>query len=392
LPLFYLTYQGFNDRDLQREAALLYRAPSPSLGRRGPDGKIRVGFLSSFFKGHTIGHWMRGLVAQLSRQDFTVVVLSCGNHEDDVAAFFKQHADHFVDIPRHLPAARQVVARQHLDILFYADIGMDPLSYTLAMSRLAPVQCVTLGHPVTTGIESVDYFISSQDLESEQAQQQYTEKLVRLDHLPIHYYKPKIPADLKPRDFFGLSEGAHVYACLQSLFKFHPRFDPILAAILRGDARGVLVLPSGRSANVEEQLRTRFSKTMPDVLDRIRFFAPLGYADYLNLLAVVDVQLDPLPFGGGNTSFDGFALGNPIVTMPSELLRGRITSALSRQMGVLDCVVATAEEYVDKALQLGTDSSYREWIRERILAAHDGLFENSAGVRDLEKFFRSVCE
>ncbi|HYV39604.1 MAG TPA: tetratricopeptide repeat protein [Gemmataceae bacterium] len=396
LPLFYLTYQGHNDRDLQREAARLYRTPTPprvppTLQPTG-QGKIRVGFMSSFFKEHTIGQWMRGLMAQLSRADFSVVVLSSGRHQDDVADFVKRHADSFVEIPRHLPAARQLIADQQLDVLVYTDIGMDPFSYTLAFSRLAPVQCVTLGHPVTTGIDTVDYFISTEALETEESDQHYTEQLIRLKHLPIHFYKPKLPADVKPRDHFGLANEDHVYACLQSLFKFHPQFDELLAGILRGDPKGKLILTKGRSAQLELQLRQRFATTMPDVLDRIRFFPPLSYAEYLNLLAVADVQLDPLPFGGGNTSYDGFALGNPIVTMPSKMLRGRITFALYDQMQILDCVASNTQDYISMALRLGIDAQFRDMIRQKILAAHGVLFENSAGIRDLEQFFHQAVK
>ena len=67
------------------------------------------------------------------------------------------------------------------------------MSYALAFSRLAPVQCVTWGHPVTTGIPTLDYFISSDLLEADGAEDHYTERLVRLKTLPIYYYRPEVP-------------------------------------------------------------------------------------------------------------------------------------------------------------------------------------------------------
>ena len=78
-------------------------------------------------------------------------------------------------------------------------------------------------------------------------------------------------------------------------------------------------------------------------------------------------------------------------TLPSDFLRGRITLALYRQMNVLDCVVSTPEGYVERAVRLGTDRDFREGVRARIREASGVLFENAAGVRELEAFFRQVA-
>jgi protein O-GlcNAc transferase len=392
LNLFYLAFQGLNDREIQTEVARLYREGSGVKGQGSGNKKIQVGFISTFFRNHTIGHWMRGLVAQLSRDKFTVTVLSIGRHDDEIAKFFKTHCDRYLEVPKHLPSARKLIAEQKLDVLFYADIGMSPLTYSLAFSRLAPVQCVTLGHPVTTGISTIDYFISSEQLETAGADQHYSEKLVQLKMLPIYYYRTKGATGQRSdvRDQFGLTSEDHVYVCPQSLFKFHPEFDALLGGILRGDPRGVLVLSQGVIPQWPRLLRQRFAATLPDLVDRIRFLPALSYADYLNLLAASDVQLDTVPFGGGNTSYDGLTVGTPIVTMPTQFMRGRITSSLYRQMGILDCVAGSPDEYIKIALRLGTEPDYRNAVRESILEANDELFENNLGIRELEHFLEQA--
>jgi predicted O-linked N-acetylglucosamine transferase (SPINDLY family) len=398
LNFFYLAYQGHNDRDIMRDLARLYRAPAASIVRpkTAPAGKIRVGFLSTYFRSHTIGHWMRGLVAHLSRADFDVTVLSIGNPQDEVATLFKQHADRWLEVPRHLPSARRLIADQQLDVLCYADIGMEPFTYTLAFSRLAPVQCVTIGHPVTTGIDTIDYFLSTKNLESDESDQHYTEKLIRLDRLPFYYYRPTplietgTNAVLRDREHFGLGAAAHFYTCTQSLFKLHPEFDDTLAAVLRADPAGTLLLFQGWRPHWEEILRQRFALTMPDVLHRIRFLPRMSFEEYLKLVAASDVLLDTRHFGGGSTSFETLALGKPIVTMPSKLLRGRITFAMYKQMDVLDTIAQSPQHYVDIALRLANDADQRQAIRTKILESNSRLFENCEGIRELEQFFRRV--
>ena len=291
-------------------------------------------------------------------------------------------------MPKHLPSARRLIAEQRLDVLVYADIGMESFTYTLAFSRLAPVQCVTLGHPVTTGIDTIDYYLSAEDLETPESDNDYTEKLVRLKKLPICYYRPAI-APPRGREHFGLGRQDHLYACTQSLFKFHPEFDETLAGILRADPRGTLVLFQGQRPHWDELLQQRFRAVMPDVAGRIRFLPRLKFDDYTSLVAAADVLLDTRHFGGGNTSFEAFAVGTPIVTMPSRMLRGRITFALYKQMNVLDCVAQSTAEYIDIALRLGQDADQRQTISNKILESGSELFESTKGIRELEQFFAS---
>jgi hypothetical protein len=83
------------------------------------------------------------------------------------------------------------------------------------------------------------------------------------------------------------------------------------------------------------------------------------------VLAVAAKILAPIHFGG-NTSYEGRALGVLIVTLPSQFMRGRLTYAMYRQMGLLDPVAADATDYVRLAVRLGTEPDYRELMRRRI--------------------------
>jgi predicted O-linked N-acetylglucosamine transferase (SPINDLY family) len=284
------------------------------------------------------------------------------------------------------------VADQGLDILFYPDLGMDPFTYTLAFTRLAPVQCVTWGHPVTTGIPGMDFYLSSQDLETEDGDKHYTEKLIRLATPAVYYSRPARPSSPKGRGSFGLPEKGHVYACPQTPFKFHPDFDGVLGGILRRDPEGILVLVESRYPTWRDLLWQRFERTLPDVRQRIHFVPRLGRPDFLSLLAIADVLLDPIHFGGGNTSFEGLGLGIPIVTLPSNFLRGRITYALYRKMGLMDCVASSPEDYIERAVHLGTDPAWRTTVRKQIQEKCGVLFEDAAAVHALEDFFQKVAK
>lgn len=391
-PVFSLAYQAMNDRVVQQKIAALYHVSdeAPLARAARADGRIHVGFISSHFNRHTVGKLQRGMIAELSRAEFFVTVLSIGREWDEVSDFIFSRADQYVELPRSPAEARQVVRRAGLDILYYCDIGMDAMTYSLAFSRLAPVQCVTWGHPSTTGIATIDYFVSSGLMEPPDADEHYTEKLVRLDSLSVHYYRPQAPREAD-RGAFGLDRSANLYVCPQSIYKFHPEFDALLGGILRRDPQGRAVLIRWAYEHPDELLRHRFARTMPDVAERIDFIPRLQQEEFHALLTVADVLLDPLHFGGGHTSLDALAFGTPVVTLPGRYLRGRITLGLYRQMGVMECVAQSPEEYVAIAVRLGTDRNYRAEVQTRIREFNNRLYEDRDSVRQLEAFFRQVC-
>jgi protein O-GlcNAc transferase len=390
---FYLAYQGQNDRDLHAAFARLGQGPRKldvrlPAASRGP--RIRIGFLSRYLRTHTIGGLNHGLIAQLSRKHFEVSVLSVGPSDEGLGRRIRASADHFLVLPGNIAAAVETIAALGLDILYWPDVGMDAFTYTLAFSRMAPIQCVTWGHPVTTGLPTVDYFLSSQHLETTEGDSHYTEQLVRLPRLGVYYERPVRPTPFRSRSFFGLPEQAHLYVCPQTLFKFHPEFDPILADVLRQDPAGRLVLITGQHPHWNELLLGRFRRHMPDVCDRIHILPRQNRNDFLNLLAVADVMLDAIHFGGGNTSYEGLAMGLPIVTLPSAFLRGRLTYAMYCQMGFLDLVARDAADYVRLAVGLGVERDYRQQMHERIRAAAGVLYEDSAAVYGVERALQDM--
>lgn len=105
-------------------------------------------------------------------------------------------------------------------------------------------QAVWWGHPDTTGIPTIDYFISS-DIEVANAQDYYSEKLIRLRGLGTYFERPAVPKLWSNASFstqlkinLGVPNNAHLYFCTQSLFKFHVAFDEVFRGILKKDRNG----------------------------------------------------------------------------------------------------------------------------------------------------------
>jgi predicted O-linked N-acetylglucosamine transferase (SPINDLY family) len=356
--------------------------------------RIRVGFLSEFLFDHTIGKHYQGFIRHLDRSRFEVVVIHGHKSRNDA---FRQNLDALADRVCNLPAGlknqQRAAAAEQLDVLFYPDIGMASSTYFLAFSRLASVQATSWGHPDTSGLDTMDYYVSAAGNEPGEADEYYAERLVRLDRLPCFYYRtPATSIPKLSKAELGLPESVTLYGCPQNLFKIHPDFDTVLAAIAKGDPTGHLVLPEGRHSSWNELVKARWGKDFPFLNERVVFLPRMSWDRFMAMMAQMDVLLDPLHFGSGNTFYDAMVTGTPVVTWPGRFARGRNVAAAYRQMGVAGApVVADLKDYAPLALALGQDTERRRALQLASLeAAGRELFEDMQAVREFESFLEAA--
>jgi protein O-GlcNAc transferase len=399
-PAFFLAYHGRNDVDLQRKIAAVYSRAIPSLaftaphclrpaGRRGRP--IRVGVISRFFHSHSVGDHYAGLLRAFPRRGAQYTVFRLPGTDDVVTRGVEEAADEAVLLSSRLAEAREQIAARELDVLFYTDIGMDPWTYFLGFARLARAQCVTLGHPVTTGIPTMDYFLSWDRLEPAGAEGHYSERLVRFANNPHYLSQPTELGLESRRSDYPLPAKARWYVCQQTLFKIHPDFDVLVGEILRRDSRGVVVFFAGQQEHWTQLLQDRLRASIPDVFSRVAFVPRMPRDEYLAFLRLSDVLLDTVHFCGGTTTYHALAFGVPLVTLPGAYARGRGTNAVYQRIGVSDCVAADPQDYVRRAVSIANDHSLRNAIgaafRERVGA----LFSNAAAPAEIEEFFLRVA-
>ena len=402
-PNFFLAYHARNDREIQIKIAALYEKACPSLTFMSPhiarpvaeQRKKRIGFFSKFIYKHSVAFSFGRVIEQISKNsEFEIFLISTtDNGHQDVEQMYPSFDGAFVCIPNQLSYAQQFISVLQLDILTYLDIGMDPFSFLLAFSRLAPVQCVMGGHPVTTGISTLDYFLAPAQAEPENGQAHYSEKLVRLESGGFYFERPKPPGLQKSRQALGLPEFGRIYLCPMMLQKIHPAFDAVIAKILALDAEGHVVLfESPQHVTWNRLLSERLDRALPaDLRTRVHFHPWISDSDDFALtIRAADVVLDPIHFGIGSTAIPVFSVGTPIITWPGEFMRGRVGYAYCRMLDIEECIAIDFEDYAQKAVLIATDKEARNVISKKILANNHVLFENNAASSELAEFFKSV--
>jgi len=391
---FPLSYHGVGNDEIARAIARVYLNWHPSLAWssprvaawKPPAGRIRIGLASRYFRNYGIGNTSRGLIEQLDRDRFEVVVIRLEpSNGDENAVAIDKAADRVVVVTGGLEAAREQIATLALDILFFQDVGLEPLSYFLAFARLAPVQAVSFGHPDTTGIPNMDYFISACLYELPGAQRDYSERLVEIPDVGTlsYYHRPAVPAEAAGREELAAEAADRIYFCPQSLQKVQPAMDRIFARIVELDANARIVLIEFQP-HQRKVLEERFGRLSTRLLGRVRFVPLAPYERFLARLARADVVLDTVHFNGQNSTLETFAMGVPMVTLPGTLQRARHGFGLYTAMGFTELIANDAEDYARKAVRVANDRAFREHCRARISESCGVLFEDVRFVRHCE--------
>jgi protein O-GlcNAc transferase len=403
---FYLQCQGFNDLDLQMKygkfVCRIMAANYPQWVKTKDmpplkaNERIRIGYVSSFMKSHTVGQFLLGWIENATRSDFEIYCYYIDNQSDQITREIERKSDHFFQSWGNLESVANQIISDNLHILIFTDIGMNAPATQIAGLRLAPVQCKGWGFPITTGLPTMDYYLSSDLMEPENAQEHYSETLIRLPNIALVYKKPDLPKHPKSRKEFGIKEKAFVYLISQSLFKCLPQYDSIYPRIAQKVPNAQFVFLYNPSPKVTQQFKDRLSKAFQahqlNFSEFCLFQPRLYFEDFLSLNLASDVLLDTPGWSGGKTTIEGISCGLPVVTYPGNLMRLRHTYAMLIMMGVTETIAENEKDYIEIASSLGRDKELYLELKRKMKDNQDKLFNDRTLIRALENFFRTTLQ
>jgi predicted O-linked N-acetylglucosamine transferase (SPINDLY family) len=400
---FYLAYQEAPNRELLAEYGELCAGqmgrwqsraglvPPAKRARARP----KVGIASAHIYAHSV--WsalVRGWVEGLSGCS-ELHVFHLGAGEDAETAFAREHAAQFHAGVRPFDQWARLIHGAALDLLIYPEIGMDATTVKLASTRLAPAQAASWGHPETTGLPTIDYYLSAQALEPADAQANYTEKLVVLPNLGCYLAAPAADGRQEPVSGFDLRTDDMLFVCPGSAFKYAPQHDAVLVDIAKRVPNARLVFfrsrPEPLAGKLRERLRESFRRAGADFERHVSFIPWQTRGAFRTLLRRADLYLDTLGFSGFNTAVHALECGLPIVAYEGRFLRGRLASGPLRHIGLAELVAASPEAYVELAVALAGDAERRRALRQRVASGRARLFGDRAPLDALERFVKAAA-
>lgn len=307
-----LAYQGLNDKLLQKRfGELLQRVVTPPAVKLSPKPR-RIAIVSSNIGATSAAAWIISWMRLLP--DVEWYVYQVGRRvQDPITQIFKSLGK-FQTLPDRFKTASYQIAQDRPAAIIYPDIGFHPVISLLASLRLAPVQCACWGHPVTTGIPTIDYFLSAEAYEPKGAQDHYTEQLIKLPGVGMPL--PRIPAIPPDKEHFDI-QGKTVFLMVQNPSKYLPQYDWIYQELARTAKNPIFVFMDYPS-HFTRKLIGRMN--LP-----ARIYPWLPREEFWRLIASGDVFLDPPGWSGANTTHEAISQGTPVVTIAGDLMRGRVS-------------------------------------------------------------------
>jgi predicted O-linked N-acetylglucosamine transferase (SPINDLY family) len=403
---FYLACQGFNDRELQHIYGDLVckimttRYPQfsnrPIMPQYSFQNPLRVGFVSGYFYRHSNWKMRKGWIENFNKKRLSLYGYYTGKVKDQLTDVARKCFDRFVEDIYSFEELCQIIKNDNLHVLIYPEIGMHPLTVKLAALRLAPIQCTSWGHCDTSGLPTIDYYLSSDLMEPPDANDHYTEKLIRLPNLSIYYSPLDVPHIEITRETFNLRPKSMLYFCAHSLFTHLPQYDDIYPRIAQQVEDCQFLFIKDKSDYLTNQFFQRLKQAFKDFnLDADKYIVLLPCLDagrYHAINCVADIRLDTIGWSGCNSTFEAIACNLPIVTLPGKLLRQRHSMAILEMMGVTETIASTIDEYIDLAVKLGIDSAWRKYISEKIKNNKHRIYQDKTCITAFEDFLEKVVK
>lgn len=389
-PLFHVTYVDINIKEIMIEQAKLYAHllsnwfTSTPLTPSLKPVKNRIGFLSRTIAMHSVGRVIYGLIERLADHFEVYVYVDEHKFQNDVIVNILRPKVKLFKILPNLQDNVNMIVSHRLSAMIYPDPLEDMTTYIFGCHRLAPMQISTWGHPGTTGLPFIDYYVTSKAFRD--SPEFYSEKLIQMDSLSMYYehlnrlLRPITEPNLdilpylesrKPgmgRERFGIPlAGKNIYGTVGPPCKFSPEFITVVREILDKDPNGVLILTSNHAVKIHERCII-----LPKELEILEFSLYIHSCD---------VILDSFPFGGLISAYDTLTVGRYLIAMPCKRL-GRFAPGFYRYMGLEDLIARDRDDYVQKALRTTHDLLFRHATETRIRQNVHKIHSDEATVQE----------
>ena len=387
--------------DVKRSIADLIRRKLSSLGFTDcareaslpEDGSkpVLLVVLEWFTSGHSI-YRTHSRTMEMAREHFHVVAMGMERCVDDVT---RQVFDAFVPlvdgtIKDQLQQIQDYASSRNAQLLYMPSVGMFPLTMFLATLRIAPIQCMALGHPATTHSPAIDYVVVEEDYVGDPAC--FSEKLLLLpvDGMP---YRPSAHAMPLPERTPRLERSQVDIAVCATTMKLNPGFLATCAEIVARAGEKVhfhFLIGQAQGLTYPQVRRT----AMRYLGDAVTVYPHQTYPEYMAIIARCDLFINPFPFGNTNGIIDAVSAGLVGVCLTGREVHEHIDEGLFTRLGLPEWLVARDRaSYVDACLRLITNHEERSDLERWFSGAQatDKLFTGRPEILG-QRFLRLVAE
>jgi protein O-GlcNAc transferase len=327
----------------------------PGFSYRKPNsGRMRIGYISPDFRGHSVGRAFVELLTAHDHDKFEIFGYFTATGTDDVTARLITGFDHFREFGNvPFSEAARTINEDGIDILVDLAGHTRGNRYEIMALRPAPVQAHFLGYGFTTGADYIDWLLTDEITIPEKERPFVVENIVYLPHHSLPASQPEISAKIFSRKDFGLPEDGFVYADFNGHYKIDSDIFSAWMRILRKAPDAVLWLMDfgdSSTANLKREAQNRGVEP-----SRLVFARHMPSAEHLARLQLADLALDTWHHAGGVTTTDALWAGLPVLSLLTDQMVDRTGASLMSAAELPELVAQSIDDYMRKALSYYRD-------------------------------------
>lgn len=372
--------RAWGDWAIARAGGFRHRPSLQALTNR----PLRVGFVSADLCQHTVGLFVKDVLAAHNPQQVTLCAYSAGHVNDWVSQAIRSSCTMYdVTAFDDVALAHQIRAHQ-IDVLVDLSGHTAGSRLTVFAHRPAPVQVSWLGYFATTGLTYIDAVLLDDWHAPVGTEHQFVEPIIRLPSGRLCFQ----PVSWAPAvsSLPSLKAGHITFGCFNNTSKLNEGVFDVWARVLAAvpDSRLVLKWRTLVDEPFCESIREAFASRGIDPA-RLELRPASFHADVLKQYADIDIALDPFPFTGGLTSCEALWMGVPVITWPQGRVVSRQTFAFLSAIGLQELAAKNADDYVRIAQTLAGD-------RDRLLNLRSSLRAKmqASSLMDVTGFTRTL--
>lgn len=332
------------------------------------DGRpLRVGYVSADFCQHTVGLFVKDVLAAHAPEHVQAYAYSAGKVDDWVTEAIRKSCQ-FRDVATlNDSALAALIQEDQINVLVDLSGHTAASRLTVFAHRPAPVQVSWLGYFATTGLPYMDAVLLDEWSAPLGTEDMFTEAIVRIPGGRFCYAPVSWAPDVAPLPC--LTKGHITFGCFNNTAKLNPEVYALWAKILLAvpESRLVLKWRTFQDETLSQAVREVFA-SHGIALERLELRGASFHVDVLQEYADIDIALDPFPFTGGLTSCEALWMGVPVVTWPQSRVVSRQTYGFLSAIGLSALAAKSAEGYVRSAVALARDRERLGKIRQTMRA------------------------
>jgi protein O-GlcNAc transferase len=403
--LYYLAYNENNNKDIiskygdicckimnewQLEKKLHF-------SNKNKNELIRIGIVSDHIRYHSVWNaFLNGIITNLDKTKFEIYIYSLNLKQDKETLKAINNSAKFIKGPKLLEQWAREIVGDCIDILFYPEIGMNAMTFRLATMRLAAKQITSWGHPETSGLPTIDYYISADLLETSNSEYYYSEKLIKLPNIGSYYYP--ISVEYNYNNLINIKNNLRELniLCLGVPNKFNPKYDYIYFEIIKNNANANFIFLKDQN-NKHEALMVRFNNLADSYNIKLQnnftfIDSNLSRQDFSALMKNSTLLLDTIGFSGFNTAMQAVACGLPIVTLPNHFMRSRNASAILRLLDCTELIAINEVNYIEIVNKLIKNNYFHQEIIIKMKKNEKNLYLDENVIKTLELEIEKIYE